>query len=314
MDAHPLLLPLLAMLIDLVLADPPWLPHPVRWLGRAARWLEFAGRDIFKNDDLFLFGALCTVLLAVGAAALAGLAAMIPYVGWLAGLYLASSGLALRGLWDEGRMVARLIEAGHLDAARKALAMLVSRDTGAMGPDELRRTLAETLSENLNDAFVAPFFYLALLGLPGLWAYKAVSTLDSMWGYRTAAFKFLGRFCARTDDVLAYVPARFASVCMLLAGAALGHDWRSAAAKTAADAGKMESPNAGWPMAAAAWLLAGSMGGAAVYFGQPKEKPVLGPAGQAWTDAKLTQLLRLVFVSGLLAALLLLALAWAIHR
>jgi adenosylcobinamide-phosphate synthase len=218
-------------------------------------------------------------------------------------VYLAYAGLALGQLLKEGRKAARLIESGNLAAARQAVGWLVSRDTTSMGVDELRRTLAETLSENVSDGFVCPLFYLCIGGPVGLWAYKAVSTMDSMWGYRTERYNELGWACARMDDVLAYIPARLTMLFLLIAGACLGLPWRLAWAHAGRDARQMESPNAGWPMAACAWLLGAGMGGTAVYFGKVKQKPALGPHKQVWSPEKLATLLKLLLFSGFIALL-----------
>ncbi len=296
------LLPLLALALDLALGDPARLPHPVQGLGWLAQRLETWGRRLMPGGLLF-WGGLSTLVLAGGAAALAHDLSRLPYIGWAVALYLAWSGLALKGLLQSGRAVARLLEQGDLPGARQALAGLVSRETGHLDADGVRRALAESVSENLNDGFVAPFFWLCLLGPAGLWFYKAVSTLDSMWGYRTEAYEQLGKIPARLDDALAFVPARLTAGVLILAGAALDLDWRAAKAETAADARRMDSPNAGWPMAAVAWLFQARLGGPAVYFGQPKDKPLLGPAGGFWDADKLEALLQLCLLAALLAAL-----------
>lgn len=297
---YALFLPLLALGADLVLGDPHRWPHPVRWLGRAALGLEAWARR--PGVGLRRRGALCAWGLALGAGATAWVATSLPLVGWLLGLYLAYAGLALGALLAEGRKVLALVEAGDLPGAREAVAMLVSRDTSGMDEAQVCRALAETLSENLCDGLVAPFFYLVLLGPAGLWAYKAVSTLDSMWGYRTQPWRDLGWAAARTDDVLAYVPARLTAVFIVLCGWVL-FGRRVSLRIVRDDAGRMESPNAGWPMAAAAWVVQATMGGATTYFGVPKDKPVLGPLGRPWTCPQLRKLLRLVTFSGLSCAL-----------
>jgi adenosylcobinamide-phosphate synthase len=297
------LLPLLALALDLILGDPRGLPHPVAGIGRLAGLLEAWGRR-FAPQALFLWGLAATLALACGAAALAHGLSSLPWFGWLAGLYLAWTGLALRSLFSEGRKVARLLEQGRLDEAREALSGLVSRDTSALDADGLRRALAETVSENLNDGFVAPFFWLCLSGPAGLWFYKAVSTLDSMWGYRTEEYERLGKAAARLDDVLAWIPARLTALALILAGTVMDLDWKGAKAHMAKDARKTESPNAGWPMAAAAWLLGARVGGPAVYFGAPKDKPWLGPEGGFWDEDKLETLIQLCMLAALAAALL----------
>lgn len=313
MPPVPLYLPPLAVGLDLALGDPQGWPHPVRAIGALVARMEGPARRAPGPERLR--GALCVLVAAGAAGAAAWAVTRLPWVGWLAGAYLAYAGLALGALLAEGRAVLALLEGGDLEGARRALAMLVSRDTGHLDEEGVCRALAETLAENLGDGFVAPFFYLVLLGLPGLWAYKAVSTMDSMWGYRTERWRGLGWACARLDDVLAFVPSRLAALGVAavswLAGGAvvpLGLVRR--------DAARMASPNAGWPMAAAAWALGADMGGPAMYFGQPVDKPRLGPQGGAWTPALVRRLMGLLRVAGLaVAGMLWLGLAaWALAR
>jgi len=291
-------LPVIATFLDLILGDPRRLPHPVRLLGRWLDWLE--GRARRWTPGLKASGALCVLLTAGGAWAAVEFFTGLQYVGMLASLYFAYAGLALGELLHEGRDALELIEEGKLEEARQAVGGLVSRETSAMDGTELRKTLAETLSENLCDGYVAPLFYLVLGGPALMWAYKAVSTMDSMWGYRTERFRELGWAAARADDVLAYLPARLTAALLLLAGALMGLPWRQALRHIPAEARSMDSPNAGWPMSACAWLLEGSMGGAAIYFGEPKMKPELGPKGLEWSIEKLKRIFRLMVFAALL--------------
>ncbi|WP_028587313.1 adenosylcobinamide-phosphate synthase CbiB [Desulfocurvus vexinensis] len=313
MPPVPLYLPPLAVGLDLALGDPQGWPHPVRAIGALVARLEGPARRAPGPERLR--GALCVLVAAGAAGAAAWAATRLPWVGWLAGVYLAYAGLALGALLAEGRAVLALLEGGDLEGARRALAMLVSRDTAHLDEEGVCRALAETLAENLGDGFVAPFFYLVLLGLPGLWAYKAVSTMDSMWGYRTERWRGLGWACARLDDVLAFVPSRLAAlgvaaVSPLAGGAAVP------LSLVRRDAACMASPNAGWPMAAAAWALGAGMGGPAVYFGQPVDKPRLGPQGGAWTPALVRRLMGLLRAAGLAVAgaLWLWLAAWTLAR
>lgn len=298
------LLPLLALGLDLLLGDPARLPHPVRGLGLLAERLEVWGRRLMPGG-LFFWGGLSTLVLAGGAAALAHDLSRLPWIGWLLALYLAWSGLALRGLLDSSRAAANLLEQGDLPGARAALSGLVSRETAHLDADGVRRALAETVSENLNDAFVAPFFWLCLLGPGGLWFHKTVSTLDSMWGYRDERHERLGKFPARLDDLLAFIPARITALALILTGALLGLDWRAAKARAASDARLSESPNAGWPMSAAAWLCGARIGGPAIYFGAEKDKPWIGPEGGFWDADKLETLFQLCLLTAALTALFL---------
>lgn len=290
------LIPAIAVVLDSVFGDPRSWPHPVRFIGKGLELYEAAARRVRVN--LRVAGWIAVLLFAAVSWGVVEYLMALPFIGVLFGIYFAYAGLALGCLMADVRRVARLIDADNLTRARQELAMLVSRDTSALDMAGLRRTLAETVSENLNDGFVAPLFYLCLFGPGGMWAYKAVSTMDSMWGYRTEQYRDLGRGAAKTDDLLAWITARITARVMLHAGKGLGFDYAAAKANYAADARKMESPNAGWPMAAAAWLSGGQMGGPTVYFGTTKDKPVLGPSGKEWDGTKVRSLIRLCLSTG----------------
>ncbi|GFK93140.1 Cobalamin biosynthesis protein CobD [Fundidesulfovibrio magnetotacticus] len=247
---------------------------------------------------LRLFGAATLLGLGGAAAGAAYLLARLPLLGYVIALYLSFAGLALGQLLRETRRVARLMETQRLDEARAALGRLVSRDTSALDEAGVWRTLAETLSENFCDAFVAPFFYLSLGGPALLWFYKTASTMDSMWGYKTPRFKDLGWAGARADDLLAFVPARLSAGLLLVCGAAMGLRWADALRHTRRDAARMQSPNAGWPMAASAWLCGAAMGGPAVYHGRLVIKPILGLHGSNWDADRAATLITLVKRAG----------------
>ncbi|MEA5089377.1 adenosylcobinamide-phosphate synthase CbiB [Solidesulfovibrio sp.] len=298
--APPLLLAL-AVALDLLLGDPPRLPHPVRAIGAA-----YAGCDRLA-DRLGLrgraLGAACVIGVTAASAGVVLLLTRLPAAGWVFGLYFAWTGLALGQLLREGRRAARFLEKNDIEAARAVVAGLVSRDTSVLDADGLWRALAESVAENANDAFVAPLFWLALGGPAGLWAYKAVSTADSMWGYRTPRYARLGNFAARADDVLAWLPARLTVAAMWLAARLCGFGKDVAFAAVRRDAKKSASPNAGWPMAAAAWLCGAGMGGEAVYFGVRVRKPSMGPVAQRWNAARYARLGCLVLLAGLIVAM-----------
>jgi adenosylcobinamide-phosphate synthase len=283
------------VVLDRVLGDPPGWPHPVRLIGAALTRLEriAPAAPVLRR----LFGAACVLCLAGASAWMVGVLCALPLLGVLATLYFVYAGLALGGLLREGRAVLDRLLAGDLAGARRALGLLVSRDTAGMDACAVRRAVAETISENFNDGFVAPLLYLTIGGPPLLWAYKAISTMDSMWGYRIPRFRDLGWCAARADDVLAYVPARISALALVVAARLDGRRLPGVWSRIRRDAGTMQSPNAGWPMAAAAWACGAGMGGPAVYFGQAVDKPRLGPPGQ-WDGPHLRRLFRLASRAG----------------
>ncbi len=285
--------------LDLLFGDPRDWPHPVRLIGKTLERLEDPARNFFLGPRVG--GALSVAAVALGCALLVLLLTGLPLVGEILALYLGYAGLALGCLLRETSAVLRLLETGRLAAARAHLAGLVSRDTEDMTEDEVCRALGETLAENFNDGFVAPLFWLCLLGPSALWAYKAVSTVDSMWGYRTARFEELGKAGARADDILAWMPARLAAISIWATGWLL---LRPAAWEPIArDARGMESPNAGWPMSAAAHVAGVSMGGPTRYFGEIKDKPFLGPLGVPWSAQRIRGMMRTLLLAALLCAL-----------
>ena len=296
------LIPVIALVLDFALGDPKWFPHPVRLLGKFLdcyrSWVQSIGMSNKIMGGIGVFG-ISLVIWGVVKVLLA-----IPFLGILIALYLAYAGLALGSLLSECKAAAELLDAGRIEDARRAISGLVSRDVSELDEAGLRKALAETTSENLNDGFVAPFFYLVVTGPAGMWVYKTVSTMDSMWGYKNEEFKDFGYFAAKTDDVLAFIPARITGFMMLAAGRILKLDWKSAYDNLITDAAKTESPNAGWPMATAAWLLGAQMGGKAVYFGEEKDKPAIGPEG-SWTSLKLKRLVTLTTFSAIFSAVFL---------
>ena len=273
----PAALVLAAFLLDLLVGDPRWLPHPVVGIGRLIRALEGGLERLpwrrAAGVLLTLLTVAITAFLAWGSIALA--TALHPWCGTALAVWLACSCLATRSLHTESVPVVAHLRAGHLVEARQALAMLVSRDTASLDEAGILRGTVETVSENSSDGIVAPLFYLCLGGPVLALAYKAASTLDSMVGYRNERYLDFGWASARLDDLLNLIPARLTALFMALAaplaGGSIRHAWHIAVR----DAGKSKSPNAGWPMAAAAGALGVQLGGPAVYFGRIETKPIL---------------------------------------
>jgi adenosylcobinamide-phosphate synthase len=305
---HPLL-PLVAVLLDFCFRDAePW-PHPVRLIGGFLDYLEKRAREQARIS-LHKAGWISLVLLCLVTGASTWIAIHIPLLGMLLALYLAYSGLSLAGLLAEVKHITALLDAGKDSEAKTGLGLLVSRDTSVLDREGIYKTLAETVSENINDGFVAPMFYLLLGGPVLLWLYKAISTVDSMWGYRTPEWQELGYAGARTEDVLSAIPARITYLLAVLAAFFLRLSWRDALFQAPRQARRMESPNAGWPMAACAWAVGAGMGGPALYFGRMREKPRLGPSSGTWNKKAIQELVRLALTIGLLWTVLGVAVLW----
>ncbi len=189
--------------------------------------------------------------------------------GWVGAAMLAWPALAQRSLFDHVRAVANRIDADDLPGARHAVAMIVGRDTDALDAPGVARAAIESLAESFCDGVAAPLFWLLLLGLPGIWAYKAINTADSLIGHREPRWRAFGWAAARTDDLANWIPARLSGLLLCLAG---GGGWRI----LRRDARNHASPNAGWPEAAMAGALGLRLAGPIAYDGVMHDKPWIG--------------------------------------
>ncbi len=270
-QAVPLIL-LAALALDAVLGDPRWLPHPVRLMGGLTGLLDRAlNRERLGEGARIVLGA-GAVILVVGASAAAGWAvaeqAAALRWGWLAEFALVVALLAQRGMADHMVRVARALDAG-VEPARQAVRHIVGREVKALDGHGIARAAIESCAENYSDGVVAPALCYLLFGLPGLAAYKAINTMDSMIGHRSVRHRAFGRAAARLDDLVNLVPARIAGVLIALAavcvpGARAGRAWRT----MLRDAPKHTSPNAGWPEAAMAGALGLALLGPRRYEGE----------------------------------------------
>lgn len=249
--------------------------HPVSWVGGAINGLEERLNRPALSDWRRRVNGMATLALAAGCGASFGwvlqrVAERSPKPALLGALF-ATSGLAQRSLYDHVEAVRRPLQAGELADARAAVGRIVGRDTDALCGSEIAAAALESLAESFNDGVVAPAFWLAVAGLPGLYAYKAINTADSLIGHMEPRWRAFGWAAARADDLANLVPARIAGALVALAG---GGGWRT----MIRDAPKHASPNAGWPEAAMAGTLDVRLGGAAVYDGVRADRPVFNAA------------------------------------
>jgi adenosylcobinamide-phosphate synthase len=318
-DPGPLLQALLlGLALDALIGDPARLyrrvPHPVALIGRAVSALERRWLDPDAPPHVLRRRGLLLGLAIVAASALAGLGLQwlclqAPY-GWLPLGLLMSSLLAQRGLWEHVAAVAAGLCDG-LAQGRAAVARIVGRDPEQLDAPAVARAAIESTAENFSDGTVAPLLWGALLGLPGMLAYKAINTADSMIGHRSPRYIDFGRFAARLDDAASWLPARLAAL-LILAAASLAPGTAPAAGWRAMrrDAALHRSVNAGWPEAAMAGSLSLRLAGPRRYGGQVVDDAWMGDGTPLATPADIRRALKiLVRACGLTAALLALALA-----
>ncbi len=303
----------LGFLLDALLGDPPGWPHPVRACGRLITALEPPLRKL--PDRL---GGLVLLLAIVGAvggctgALLAVAQWCHPAVGFGAATVLTYYGLAVASLTRETEAVLVPADRGDWPEARRKLSRIVGRDTEDLPPAEIYRACIETVAENTTDAVVAPLLYAALAGPVGLWIFKAVSTLDSMVGYRNARYRYFGWASARADDVANFVPARLTWLLLALGAVLVGRSGLRAVRVGWRDGGKHPSPNSAWSEAAVAGALGVRLGGSSRYGGVESIKPYLGDDGRPATADDVRVALRLMRAAALLALAGAAGIAWLV--
>lgn len=281
-DALVCVLPLaVGALLDALLGDPLWLPHPVVGFGK---WISFWERRLNRGKHRMAKGA----VLALASVALVFLSACIVCVLpfrlgldrlWSDFVYIAVCSvlvfycLAFRTLCREVRTVFTASERG-VGEARRQLSRIVGRDTSELSVQECRTAALETLAENLSDGVIAPLFWYVVAGAPGMLAYKMVNTLDSMIGYRTPRYRSFGCWAARIDDIANFIPARITALILVLV-CSDRHKVRLLRF-VLRYAGCHLSPNSGWPEAAMAGIADCRFGGTHTYFGEAVYKPFIG--------------------------------------
>ncbi|MEH3040720.1 MAG: adenosylcobinamide-phosphate synthase CbiB [Sphingomonas paucimobilis] len=252
---------LAALIVEAAVGYPHRWWHPVMGVGVLIDGLERQWNRRRRREGV----ALVLVLIALAVP----LGQMIERLGTIVTVLVATTGLAQRSLHDHVAAVARPLAAGDLHAARRAVAMIVGRDTDSLNEAGVATAAIESLAESFCDGVVAPALGLLLFGLPGLFVVKAINTADSMVGHRTPELGAFGWAAARADDVVNFVPARIAGALIALAGRGGWDVMRR-------DARLHASPNGGWPEAAMAGALGRQLGGAVSYDGEPAHRAVLG--------------------------------------
>lgn len=263
---------LIGSLLDTLIGDPQWMPHPIRVFGNmiafCERWLNRGAARRAKGIVMWIL--LCGVVYGLFKT-VDLLLADYPTAATAWGAIIFFYGVSNRSLIEAGMKIEKILQSGDLDKARKELSMIVGRDTAHLDATQIRRAVIETMSENLSDGIVAPLLFFAVGGVPLMMLYKMINTLDSMVGYKNDRFGEFGFCSAKMDDVANFIPARLTALMMVLvtlSPRAAQHIKRFASAHT--------SPNSGYPESAISGILDCQLGGANNYFGRVVEKPYIG--------------------------------------
>ena len=284
------ILPLLVgWFLDLIFGDPSKLPHPIVWFGKAIAFFE---HRLNKGSHRKLKGALVATgligfVFVVTSFLISSFSFLIPHFSFLISALLIFYCLAGTTLIREVREVFLAVDRS-LEEGRQQVARIVGRDTSGLSAQEVRTAALETLAENLSDGVIAPLFWFAILGVPGMLTYKMINTLDSMIGYKTERYRDFGCWAAHIDDVANYIPARLTALLMAIASPQKGllrFIWRNGR--------RHASPNSGYPEAALAGILNCRFGGPHYYFGQLFPKPYIGENERELTTADMKYAVRI---------------------
>ena len=286
---------LIGWFLDLLLGDPAWLPHPVVGFGKV---IAFGEHHLNRNKYRKAKGAIMAIVLIAGTYAV-GLIINCKFsiINFLIVFYCLAGTTLIR----EVRAVFLALDRS-LDEGRKQVARIVGRDTSELSAQEVRTAALETLAENLSDGVIAPLFWFAVLGVPGILAYKMVNTLDSMIGYKTDRYRDFGCWAAHIDDIANYIPARLTALLMVIAAGKpqlTRFVWQNGR--------NHASPNSGYPEAALAGILDCRFGGPHYYFGELFDKPYIGENERPLTTTdmqtairvnRITEILMMIVVCG----------------
>jgi adenosylcobinamide-phosphate synthase len=280
---------ILAFFLDLIMGDPPWLPHPVRIIGKGISIMEYLLTKPFSlKAQEKLAGILLTTVIVSSTFLLAYITekwilfstkGITGFIGIAFLVYLTSTTLATKELLLSGFKVIKAVKEENIELARERLHMIVGRDVNALDEKGILKATIETLSENLSDGVIAPLFYLTIGGMPLGMAYKAINTLDSMVGYKNDQYMRFGWASARLDDLANYIPARISGLLIVLSSGILFRSpaiMRYSFITMCRDGRKHTSPNSGYPEAAMAGALGIQLGGPSIYHGVLFEKPHIG--------------------------------------
>lgn len=290
--------------LDLLLGDPYWMPHPVRLMGSGIGNLE---KILYKSKNKTRAGSLLVGIVVVITAVVSGLILCGAYVintyaGYIVESIMTYQILATKCLKNESMKVYRALTSGTIEDARKAVSMIVGRDTDVLDEEGVTKAAVETVAENTSDGVIAPMIYL-MIGGPVLgFIYKAVNTMDSMIGYKNERYLEFGKTAAKLDDVANYIPSRISGLLMIAAAFVAGSDFdgREACRIFKRDRRNHASPNSAQTEAACAGALGVRLAGNASYFGKIVEKPWIGDSKRKIEPEDIKRVNRLLYSTAFL--------------
>ena len=293
----------IAFVLDILIGDPRWLPHPIRMLGKCIEYLEVILRKAFVSErmaGIFLTGIIVLGSYLITFKIISFFYGLGTLWGITASIITIFYSLSIRDLLNETKGVLKALKCGNLPKARNNLSRIVGRDTHNLSEKQVATGCIETSAESSVDGIIAPLFY-AFIGGPALaMAYKSVNTLDSMVGYKNEKYNNFGWASARLDDIANFIPARIAAIILPISSFICGADFSNSIRIVNRDGQKHPSPNSGIPEAAIAGALKISLGGPSVYDGIPSDKPFIGDPINNIDFDDISNTTRIVMVSAII--------------
>jgi adenosylcobinamide-phosphate synthase len=310
---------IIAVIIDLILGDPHWLPHPVIFIGKLIKTIENKARTKAKNDKgLKDFGGIMVIIVALTCFLLPGI---LLYITWpvkplfhIINIIILWTTIAAKCLKDESMNVYYALEEKDISLARKFTSCIVGRDTKSLEEKHLIRATVETVAENTSDGVIAPLFYSLIGGAPLAMMYKGINTMDSMVGYINEPYTHIGFFPAKTDDVFNYIPARITGFIMCITALFMRASVFNSLKIMIRDRKNHKSPNCAYPEAAVAAILKVQLGGNNIYFGKVVEKPTIGDKHRELRKEDIVSADKIMFITEFLFLAIVLVLIYFITR
>ncbi|MBC2580773.1 adenosylcobinamide-phosphate synthase CbiB [Clostridium sp. DJ247] len=296
---------ILAVLLDWIIGDPRWFPHPVIYIGKLISFLERKGRKFFKtNEGIRIFGGIIVIIVA-------GISFLVPFIILksvkhmpllynVLNIIIIWTTLAAKCLKDEAKKVYNALKDEDLEAARIKLSYIVGRDTTRLSDKEIIRADVETVAENTSDGVIAPLLYAIVGGAPLAMMYKGINTMDSMLGYMNEKYKYMGFFPAKIDDVFNFIPARITGILMCITAFIVQGNLIESFKIMIRDRKNHKSPNCAYPEGAAAGAMRIQLGGTNVYFGEKVYKPTIGDKKKELEAEHINDSIKLMYASELL--------------
>ena len=292
-----------AFVLDFAIGDPQWSYHPMRLIGRSIEGMEYLVRKLPIPERVS--GILLTMIIVSGTY-LVTHAVVLLSRQWsmlseiIMGAVIIYFTISVKSLADESKKIMTALKENDLIKARKALSLIVGRDTANLSQEQIVRACVETVAEGSVDGVLSPLFYAFIGGPSAAMAYKAVNTLDSMVGYKSEKYVRFGWASARLDDLANYIPARVSAVLIPIASFLCGCGFKGSLRIVFQDGRKHESPNSGIPEAAIAGALGVQLGGASTYQGEFVEKPFIGDAQNPLTTKSIDIAIKIMYVTSIL--------------